>query len=133
MIGGTMRKLTLFKVYVSDQEQARRFYVEQLGFEVAEDKKLGGYRWLLVKAPGNDEVCLNLEIAKTEEEKALVGRQAAAQPLFSIVTDDCARDYLDLKRRGVKFEGEPKTMPYGTGVLMQDLYGNRIYLNQEPT
>jgi len=23
-------------------------------------------------------------------------------------------------------------MPYGTGVMMQDLYGNRIYLNQEP-
>lgn len=133
MIGGTMRKLTLFKVYVSDQEQARRFYVEQLGFEVAEDKKLGGYRWLLVKAPGNDEVCLNLEIAKTEEEKALVGRQAAAQPLFSILTDDCRRDYMDLKRRGVKFEGEPKTMPYGTGVLLQDLYGNKIYLNQELT
>ena len=128
-----MRKLTLFKVYVSDQEQARRFYVEQLGFEVAEDKKLGGYRWLLVKAPGNDEVCLNLEIAKTEEEKALVGRQAAAQPLFSIVTDDCRRDYMELKRRGVKFEGEPKTMPYGTGVLLQDLYGNKIYLNQELT
>lgn len=128
-----MRKLTLFKVYVSDQEQARRFYVEQLGFEVAEDKKLGGYRWLLVKAPGNDEVCLNLEIAKTEEEKALVGRQAAAQPLFSILTDDCRRDYMDLKRRGVKFEGEPKTMPYGTGVLLQDLYGNKIYLNQELT
>lgn len=128
-----MRKLTLFKVYVSDQEEARRYYVEQLGFEVAEDKKLGGYRWLLVKAPGNDEVCLNLEIAKTEEEKALVGRQAAAQPLFSILTDDCRRDYMDLKRRGVKFEGEPKTMPYGTGVLLQDLYGNKIYLNQELT
>ena len=30
-------------------------------------------------------------------------------------TDDYKRDYLELKRRGVKFEGEPKTMPYGTG------------------
>jgi hypothetical protein len=30
------------------------------------------------------------------------------------------RDYADLKRRGVKFEGEPKVMPYGTGVMMQD-------------
>jgi hypothetical protein len=32
----------------------------------------------------------------------------------------------------VEFEGEPKIMPYGTGVMMLDLYGNKIYLNQDP-
>jgi catechol 2,3-dioxygenase-like lactoylglutathione lyase family enzyme len=127
-----MNKVTLFKVYVSDQEKAKRFYVEQLGFEVAEDAQLGDYRWLLVRAPDNRELSINLEIARTNEEKALVGRQAAGQPVFSISTDDCQRDYLELKRRGVKFEGEPKVMPYGTGVMMQDLYGNKIYLNQDP-
>ena len=127
-----MKKVTVFKVYVSDQEVARRFYVEQLGFEVAEDRRLGEYRWLLVKAPDSQDVCLNLEIARTEEEKALVGRQAAGQPLFSISTDDCLRDYAQMKGRGVTFEAEPKVMPYGTGVMMQDLYGNKIYLNQDP-
>jgi len=117
---------------VSDQEEALRFYVGQLGFEVAEDKLLGDYRWLLVRAPDNHEVSLNLETAGTEEEKALVGRQAAAQPLFSLSTDNCMRDYAELKGCGVKFEGEPKVMPYGTGVMMLDLYGNKIYLNQDP-
>ena len=126
-----MKKLTLFKVYVSDQEEARRFYVDQLGFEVAEDKLLGDYRWLLVRMPNNEEVSLNLETARTGEERALVGRQAAGQPLFSLSTDNCERDYAELKRRGVTFEGEPKVMPYGTGVMMQDLYGNKIYLNQD--
>jgi len=128
-----MRKLSLFKVYVSDQEEGRRFYVDQLGFEVAEDKLLGDYRWLLVRASGNGDVSLNLEAARTDEEKALVGRQAAGQPLFSLTTDNCKRDYAELKQRGVKFEGEPKVMPYGTGVMMKDLYGNKIYLNQDPT
>ena len=126
-----MKKLSLFKVYVSDQEEALRFYVDQLGFEVAEDKLLGDYRWLLVRMPDNEEVTLNLETARTEEEKALVGRQAAGQPLFSVSTDNCKRDYAELSGRGVKFEGEPKVMPYGTGVMMQDLYGNKIYLNQD--
>jgi hypothetical protein len=32
--------------------------------------------------------------------------------------------------RGVEFEGEPDVRPYGTGVLMKDLYGNKIYINQ---
>jgi catechol 2,3-dioxygenase-like lactoylglutathione lyase family enzyme len=127
-----VNKVTTFKVYVSDQEEAKRFYVDQLGFEVAEDKQLGDYRWLLVRAPDNREVCINLEIAKTNEEKALVGRQGAGQPVFGMSTDNCKRDYVELKRRGVKFEGEPKVMPYGTGVMMQDLYGNKIYLNQDP-
>ena len=127
-----MKKVTLFKLYVTDQEAARSFYVDRLGFAVAEDKRFGDYRWLLVKAPDNEEVSINLEIAKTDEEKALVGRQAAGQPFFSISTDDCKRDYQELKRRGVQFDGEPNTMPYGTGVMLRDLYGNKIYLNQDP-
>lgn len=127
-----MNKVTLFKLYVSDQEKAKGFYVTQLGFEVVEDRKLGDYRWLLVRAADNTEVSINLEMAKTDEQKALVGRQGAGEPLFSISTDDCRRDYLEFSRRGVKFEGEPKVMPYGTGAMLQDLYGNKIYLNQDP-
>jgi hypothetical protein len=37
-----------------------------------------------------------------------------------------------MKGRGVKFDSEPKVMPYGTGVTLNDLYGNKIYLNQDP-
>jgi len=127
-----MKKITLFKLYVTDQEAARRFYVDQLGFELAEDRPLGDYRWLLVRAPDDKDFSINLEIARTDQEKALVGCQAARQPLLSISTDDCRRDYADMKARGVQFEGEPKTMPYGTGVMLLDLYGNKIYLNEDP-
>jgi hypothetical protein len=37
-----------------------------------------------------------------------------------------------MKGHGVKFDSEPKVMPYGTGVTLTDLYGNKIYLNQDP-
>ena len=98
---------------------------------MAEDNKLGEYRWLLVWLPDNKELCLNLDIPRTEEQKALVGRQAADVPLFSIETDDGMGDYKAMKARGVEFEGEPVAQPYGTGVLLSDLYGNRIYMNQD--
>jgi hypothetical protein len=49
------------------------------------------------------------------------------------VTDDCLGEYRRMKDAGVKFHGEPQAQPYGTGVLLEDLYGNKIYLNQEPT
>jgi hypothetical protein len=68
---------------------------------------------------------------ETDEQKALVDRQAADLPLFSIDTDDCLSEYRTLKERGVEFEGEPEVRPYGTGVLMKDLYGNKIYINQD--
>lgn len=127
-----MKLVTLFKLYTSDQDAALAFYTEKLGFVLAEDKKLGDYRWLVIRAPDNKEVSINLDLARTAEQKALVGRQAGRDPFFSIVTDDCMRDYRELKSRGVKFDGEPQSMPYGTGVVLEDLDGNKIYMNQEP-
>jgi catechol 2,3-dioxygenase-like lactoylglutathione lyase family enzyme len=128
-----MKKVTLFKIYTSNQDEALRFYVDKLGFELVEDKRLGEYRWVVVRMPDNKEVTINLDFAKTADQKALVGRQAADQPLFSITTDDCMREYADLKKRGVTFEGEPVRMPFGTGVTLKDLHGNKIYLIEEPS
>ena len=126
-----MKRVTLVKLFVSDQDEALEFYTEKLGFEVAEDTTMGDYRWLLVRLPDNEEFCINLDVAKTSEQEALVGRQAAGLPLFSIETDDCLSEYRTLKERGVEFEGEPEVQPYGTSVLMEDLYGNKINLNQD--
>ena len=126
-----MKRVTLVKLLVSSQDEALEFYTKKLGFEVAEDNKMGDYRWLLVRLPDNKEFCINLDVAKTDAQKALVGRQADDLPLFSIETDDCLGEYKTLKKRGVQFEGEPEVRPYGTGVLMKDLYGNRIYINQD--
>jgi catechol 2,3-dioxygenase-like lactoylglutathione lyase family enzyme len=125
-----MKRVTLVKLLVNNQDEALEFYTKKLGFEVAEDNKTGDYRWLLVRLPDNQEFCINLDVARTGEQEALVGRQAAGLPLFSIETDDCISEYKALKERDVEFEGEPEVRPYGTGVLMRDLYGNRIYLNQ---
>jgi len=126
-----MKRVTLVKLLVSSQDEALEFYTKKLGFEVAEDSKMGDYRWLLVRLPDNKEFCINLDAAKTGEQRALVGRQAADLSLFSIETDDCMSEYRALKDRGVEFEGEPDVRPYGTGVLMKDLYGNKIYINQD--
>jgi len=94
---------------------------------------LGDYRWLLVGFPGQPDFALNLDLATTEEQRYLVGRQAADLPLFSIDTDDCENDYQRLRAQGVTFDSEPGAQPYGTGVMLRDLYNNRIYLNQEPS
>ncbi|MGH3829116.1 MAG: VOC family protein [Pseudonocardiaceae bacterium] len=126
-----MRLVTLFKLYVNDYDMALKYYIDKLGFEIAEDVRHGDYRWLMIKLPDNREFGINLELARTPEQQALVGRQAADQPLFSIETDDCMRDYLEMVPAGVEFDGEPVAQPWGVGVALRDLYGNLIYLNQD--
>jgi len=126
-----MMRLTVFKLFVKDQAEARRFYIDKLDFVVAEDRRLGDYRSLLVRPPGTGYVAINLQAAQTDRQRALVGEQGGGQPVFGLATDNCWRDYAVMKARGVVFEGEPTTMPYGTGVMLRDLYGNKLYLNED--
>jgi hypothetical protein len=98
---------------------------------VAEDLAMGPDRWLTITAPGNQDCVLALHETRNETERALVGKQMGSYPFLGIETDDCVADYERLKTLGIKFDGEPTVRPYGTGVMLKDLYGNKIFLNQE--
>src|SRR5262245_4865565 len=126
-----MKRLSLLSVYVKDQDAAIEFY-KKLGFVVAEDVPFGPQRCVTLRLPDDEVASVALNLAGTDEDRALVGKQGSSQPLFGIETDDCMSEYRRMKNAGVKFHGEPKVQPYGTGVTLEDLYGNKIYMNQEP-
>ncbi len=44
--------------------------------------------------------------------------------MLFLQTDDFWRDYNSYREKGVTFEREPKTEPYGTVAVFKDLYGN---------
>lgn len=48
-------RINLTSVFVDDQEKARRFYTETLGFRMKRDIPLGEYRWLTVVSPEEPE------------------------------------------------------------------------------
>ena len=62
----------------------------------------------------------------------MIGKQGGSFPFLGLETADCISEYQRMKALGVKFHGEPDIRPYGTGVMLEDLYGNRIFMNQEP-
>jgi catechol 2,3-dioxygenase-like lactoylglutathione lyase family enzyme len=128
-----MKRISLLSVYVKNQDAAIEFYTSKLGFSVAEDVPYGPQRWVTLRLPDDEVVSITLNLAETDEDRVLVGKQGGSQPLFGIATDDCMNEYRRMKNAGVKFHGEPQVQPYGTGVTLEDLYGNKIYLNQEPT
>jgi catechol 2,3-dioxygenase-like lactoylglutathione lyase family enzyme len=130
MYGGMMRQIKIVSLLVKDYDAAIAFYTQKLGFEVVEDKAFGDRRWVTLSLPGNG-CSLALELAKSAQDLALVGNQAGSFPLLALDTGDCLGDYETLRARGVTFHGEPATGPWGTGVLLEDLYGNRVFLSQE--
>jgi catechol 2,3-dioxygenase-like lactoylglutathione lyase family enzyme len=130
--GFSVKQISLINVLVKDQDATIEFY-KKLGFVVIEDVPFGPNRWVTVRLPDDKTLSISLNLAESEGDRALVGRQTGSQPLFGLATDDCLGEYRRMKSAGVNFQGEPQVQPYGTGVLLEDLYGNKIYLNQEPS
>ena len=122
----------MFSLIVRDYDEALDFYTRKLGLVVAEDIPMGEDRWITLTAPGDQGWSIALHRAKHEGDESLIGRQGGGFPLFGLETDDCATEYLRLKELGVRFDSEPEAQPWGTGAVLQDPYGNRIYLNEEP-
>ena len=127
-----MNKIKIISILVLDQAAAIEFYTKKLGFELLEDKPFGESRWVTVALSSQHDLTLALELATSAEEKSLVGKQAGSHALLGLDTSDCLADYRRMKALGVKFLGEPQSGPWGTGVQLEDLYGNKLFLSQEP-
>ena len=128
-----LQKLSHVTVWVLDQDRAAGFYVDKLGFEIRTDQSLGGFRWLTVGLPGQDDVALALmtvpgpPVFDDETRAALetiVAKGAAGGLFFSV--DDCQSAYEELVKRGVEFSQEPTQQPYGIDAGFRDPSGNQM-------
>lgn len=92
-------------VFVRDQEQSLRFYVDQLGFDVAFDARLQtGQRWLAV-APPDGSAVLNLVAPHPDSpDYKLIGRPTRVV----FVTEDVIAKYREWSERGVRFRHTPR-------------------------
>jgi serine phosphatase RsbU (regulator of sigma subunit)/catechol 2,3-dioxygenase-like lactoylglutathione lyase family enzyme len=92
-------------IYVRDQEKSLRFFLDQLGFDLAFDAKLeSGDRWLAV-APPDGSALLALIAPKPESREArLIGRPTG----IVFVTEDVPAKYGAWRRRGVRFQYAPR-------------------------
>jgi catechol 2,3-dioxygenase-like lactoylglutathione lyase family enzyme len=106
-------------LYVRDQEEARTFYVEKLGFRVHTDVRNGDYRWLTVQHPDQPSFQLGLflpgppmhDAATAQALQALVAK--GAMPPLVLTVADCRAAYDRMLGHGVEFTQEP-TDRYGT-------------------
>jgi catechol 2,3-dioxygenase-like lactoylglutathione lyase family enzyme len=122
-----LTKLAHVTVIVRDQEEALGFYVDKLGMEKREDRRMGEFRWLTV-APKGSDVAIVLQRPAAPFQTPEVAERMLARvgqgTTWVVETDDCRKDYAAMMAKGVKFRGEPEDLPWGVSAVFEDLYGN---------
>jgi phosphoserine phosphatase RsbU/P len=92
-------------IFVRDQERSLRFYIDQLGFEVAFDARIqSGHRWVAVSPPDGSTVLALVAPDPGSFESKLIGR--STQVIF--VTEDVTAKFREWTRRGVRFRHAPR-------------------------
>ncbi len=123
-------------VPVLDQDSAKAFYTEKLGFEVRTDERMDGFRWLTVSPPSQPDLEFILfepgppmhDEETAQQIKALVAKGAIGGGVWE--ADDCRATYEELSAKGVVFLQEPAERPYGIEAVFRDDSGNWFSLGQ---
>jgi predicted enzyme related to lactoylglutathione lyase len=133
-----IQRLSHTTLYVTDQDIAKDFYVNKLGFDLKTDQNLGPLRWLTVAPKGQPdfEIILMQVGANNGNDEEAAGKlrslletgKMGAVGVFD--TADCRKTYEELKARGVQFLQEPKDQFYGIEAVFRDPAGNRFSLTQ---
>ena len=122
----TISNIGVMMFSVSDQDAARVFYTEKLGFEVRGDDRFGEHgehRWLEVAPPGSTaRVALNPPMGGQPGGNA-IGAE----------TNDVLGEHARLKAIGLDVGEEPQRMPGAPLMFMvSDPDGNQIWVVEAP-
>jgi catechol 2,3-dioxygenase-like lactoylglutathione lyase family enzyme len=115
---------------VDDYDDAIRFFVDVLGFELIEDSPAlttadrRPKRWVVVR-PAGTTTGLLLARADGNRQQRAVGDQFAGRVGLFLRVDDFETRYERMREAGVEFVGEPRHEPYGDVAVFLDVAGNR--------
>ncbi|MCA1561436.1 MAG: VOC family protein [Chloroflexi bacterium] len=125
----TIRGANKVVVGVQDQERAKRFWADVIGFTVTTDAPYGDDgRWVEVTSPdGNLTLILSAD-PEMRYQFAIRDEVPNANPFF--YADDIEQTYEELSARGVEFAVKPSQQPWGWWSMFVDTEGNRFALQQ---
>lgn len=119
-------------IFVSNQDRAKAFYTNVLGFELHTDEPLfpgAANRWVSVAPKGAaTELILYLVDENWAHYKQVVGQSQA----ITLDVTDVPAVVADLKKKGVTFTQEPDIQPWGTYATFVDSEGNKILMVEPP-
>jgi catechol 2,3-dioxygenase-like lactoylglutathione lyase family enzyme len=140
-----IQKMSHATIYVLDQDQAKDFYVNKLGFEAKADYTApNGFRWLTVVPKGQSELeiaLLKVGSATPPETNGAGTTQKDVEAMAGLLkkgwlssgafqTADCRKTSAELKAKGVEFVSEPKDEFWGVTAVIKDPFGNYFSMTQ---
>jgi catechol 2,3-dioxygenase-like lactoylglutathione lyase family enzyme len=134
-----INRLSVTTIWVTDQNEALRFYTEKMGFEIRADVSNGDYRWLTVGLKSQPDIEFQLAAVKpggglSEEDADQMSKLVETGKMGPgpWKTDDCQKTYETLKAKGVEFLQPPTDRPYGIiEAVFKDNSGNIMVLAQD--
>jgi catechol 2,3-dioxygenase-like lactoylglutathione lyase family enzyme len=140
-----IQKMSHATIYVLDQDQAKDFYVNKLGFEAKADFTApNGFRWLTVVPKGQSELEIALLKVGSAAPPETSGGETAKKDIDAMAallkkgwlssgafqTADCRKTSAELKAKGVEFVSEPKDEFWGVTAVIKDPFGNYFSMTQ---
>jgi catechol 2,3-dioxygenase-like lactoylglutathione lyase family enzyme len=119
----TITHVQVLSVPVSDQDRARDFYINTLGFELVNESSMGDQRWVQVAPKGSPTGLTLVTWFPTMPAGSLKG--------LVLQTPDVDGETERLRRVGVEIEG-PQDAPWGRYSTFDDPDGNGIVLSAPP-
>ncbi|MEV6059568.1 VOC family protein [Nocardia asteroides] len=131
----TITNVSLVTVYVTDQDAAKQWYLDKLGFVETADVSMGdnGFRWVTIAHPDHPELEVTLMVPgpPLTDDLADAVRRALADGTHGALglrTADCQKTFEELTAKGVEFIQPPAARPYGTEAIIRDNSGNWLVL-----
>ena len=123
-----INKIGKITVYVQDQEQAKDFWLNKVGFVLKFEQPMGpNMSWIEV-GPSEDEFTTLVLYSKSAMEQQQPAKVAHLSILFS--TTDIESAYEKMKQNGVEV-GDMLRMPFGTMFSFKDQDGNEYLLRED--
>jgi predicted enzyme related to lactoylglutathione lyase len=114
-------QVQLFSIPVSDQDRAKSFYVDTLGFDLIADAQMGpDMRWVQVAPRGAATTLTLVNWFPSMPAGSLKG--------LVLETDSLEEDVAALQGRGVDIPGGIEDAPWGRYVQFADPDGNGLIL-----
>ncbi|MFC5649237.1 VOC family protein [Paenibacillus solisilvae] len=115
-------KIATAAVYNEDQQKAKTFWVEKVGFELVRETPMGPAGAWIEVAPKGAASALVLY------PRAMMKGWETMKPSIVFECEDIAGTYERMKNNGVKFEAEPQQMQWGTFAQFYDEDGNMFLI-----
>jgi uncharacterized glyoxalase superfamily protein PhnB len=136
----TAMDITIHQTFLphDDPDASLAFYCEALGFEVRNDVKYGGMRWITVGPAGQPGTSIVLQPpfadpGITDDERRTIAEMMAKGTYARLIlaTADLNGAFDRLQASGAEVVQEPTEQPYGIrDCAFRDPAGNQIRINE---